>query len=62
MPRRPLFKEIKNDRSQDLIHLLSRLTNGSQEDRLRWIFNLYDLDQDGEITRQEMGEKGRNKI
>ncbi|XP_068201865.1 A-type potassium channel modulatory protein KCNIP1-like [Palaemon carinicauda] len=39
---------------EDLITLLSRLSRGSLNDRLKWIFSLYDLDGDGCITRQEM--------
>lgn len=42
--------------SQALITLLSKLTHGSQHDRLYWVFSLYDLDADGCITRQEMAE------
>nr|XP_027229462.1 visinin-like protein 1 [Penaeus vannamei] len=34
--------------------LLSRLSRGSLNDRLQWIFTLYDLNGDGCITRQEM--------
>ncbi|XP_069167778.1 A-type potassium channel modulatory protein KCNIP1 [Procambarus clarkii] len=39
---------------EDLITLLSRLSRGSLNDRLKWIFSLYDLNGDGCITRQEM--------
>ncbi|XP_042232986.1 Kv channel-interacting protein 1-like [Homarus americanus] len=39
---------------EDLITLLSRLSRGSLNDRLKWIFTLYDLNGDGCITRQEM--------
>ncbi|XP_063591380.1 Kv channel-interacting protein 1-like [Penaeus indicus] len=39
---------------EDLITLLSRLSRGSLNDRLQWIFTLYDLNGDGCITRQEM--------
>jgi len=41
---------------QALITLLSRLTHGTQTDRLRWVFSLYDLDDDGCITKDEMAE------
>jgi len=33
---------------------LSILVKGSQEDKIRWTFNLYDLNGDGVITRDEM--------
>lgn len=39
---------------EDFITLLSRLSRGSLNDRLKWIFSLYDLNGDGCITRQEM--------
>ncbi|XP_045137436.1 Kv channel-interacting protein 1-like [Portunus trituberculatus] len=39
---------------EDMIKLLSRLSRGSLDDRLKWIFSLYDLNGDGCITRQEM--------
>ncbi|XP_076034807.1 A-type potassium channel modulatory protein KCNIP1-like [Oratosquilla oratoria] len=39
---------------EDFISLVSRLTRGTTEDKLRWIFSLYDLNGDGCITRQEM--------
>lgn len=34
--------------------MLSRLSRGSTTDKLRWIFNLYDINNDGFITKNEM--------
>ena len=33
---------------------LSLLLYGSQEEKLKWTFHLYDLDGDGVISREEM--------
>ena len=33
---------------------LSLLLLGTQEDRLKWVFQLYDLNGDGLISREEM--------
>ena len=33
---------------------LSSLSKGSIQDKLRWIFQLYDLDGDGLLTRDEL--------
>ena len=30
------------------------LTRGTQEDKIKWVFNLYDLNGDGWISREEM--------
>lgn len=38
-------------RFEDLIVTLSILVHGSIEDRLTWIFDLYDLNKDGVLTR-----------
>jgi Ca2+-binding EF-hand superfamily protein len=39
---------------QDFALGLSILVKGSEEDKLRWTFNMYDLNGDGVITRDEM--------
>ncbi|PAA75864.1 hypothetical protein BOX15_Mlig017684g2 [Macrostomum lignano] len=35
---------------------LDILLKGSHEQRLRWIFNMYDINKDGEISRRELAE------
>lgn len=32
------------------------MTRGPTVDKLKWTFNLYDIDKDGRITREEMRE------
>ena len=39
---------------QDFALGLSVLVKGSEEEKLRWTFNMYDLNGDGVITRDEM--------
>ena len=39
---------------QDFALCLSVLVKGSEEEKLRWTFNMYDLNGDGVITRDEM--------
>ncbi|CAG0906024.1 unnamed protein product, partial [Cyprideis torosa] len=39
---------------QDFALALSTLCRGNLEDRLRWLFHLYDQDGDGRITRHEV--------
>jgi Ca2+-binding EF-hand superfamily protein len=39
---------------QDFALGLSILVKGSEEEKLRWTFNMYDLNGDGVITRDEM--------
>lgn len=39
---------------QDFVHGLSVLSRGSVEERLQWAFQLYDINGDGFITREEM--------
>jgi Ca2+-binding EF-hand superfamily protein len=51
-----LFRNIDRSntgfiRFEDLVVTLSILIKGSIEDRLSWIFDLYDLDKDGILTR-----------
>ena len=33
---------------------LSILSRGSMDEKLRWIFNLYDLNRDGKVTKDEL--------
>ena len=39
---------------KDFALSLSVLLNGSEEEKLEWTFQLYDLDGDGVISREEM--------
>ena len=39
---------------QDFAIGLSILLKGSQEDKLKWIFHLYDVNKDGFLTKTEM--------
>jgi len=41
-------------RVQDFVTSLSVIARGSVDDKLRWTFNLYDVDGDGVISRSEM--------
>ncbi|XP_014289084.3 Kv channel-interacting protein 1 [Halyomorpha halys] len=41
---------------QDMACGLSILCRGSAEERLRWVFKLYDLNGDGRVSREEMAE------
>jgi calsenilin, presenilin binding protein, EF hand transcription factor len=34
--------------------MLSNLSRGTTVDKIRWIFNLYDIDGNGSITKQEL--------
>ena len=40
--------------TQDFVITLAMLTKGTQEDKMRWVFSLYDLNGDGWISREEM--------
>ena len=33
---------------------LAMLSKGSQEDKMKWVFQLYDLNGDGWVSREEM--------
>ena len=33
---------------------LSILSRGTMDEKLRWIFNLYDLNRDGKVTQEEL--------
>jgi len=39
---------------EDFLHGLSILVRGSVDEKLRWIFNLYDVNGDGKITKDEL--------
>ena len=41
-------------RRQDFLHALSRVSRGTTDEKVRWVFELYDLDGDGLITKHEM--------
>ncbi|CAF3529426.1 unnamed protein product [Rotaria sordida] len=43
-------------RFEDLIATLSILIHGSVKDRLSWIFDLYDLNKDGMLTKSELSQ------
>ncbi|XP_043208283.1 Kv channel-interacting protein 1-like [Amphibalanus amphitrite] len=40
--------------SWDFLHALSRVSRGTTDEKVRWVFDLYDLDGDGLITKHEM--------
>ncbi|KAJ8945601.1 hypothetical protein NQ314_009126, partial [Rhamnusium bicolor] len=39
---------------QDFLNILSKVSRGSIDEKLQWVFNLYDLNGDGLITKAEM--------
>lgn len=39
---------------QDFLSILSRVSRGTTQDKIQWVFALYDLDGDGVITKAEM--------
>lgn len=39
---------------QDFLGILSKVSRGSVQEKLQWIFGLYDLNGDGLITKTEM--------
>lgn len=41
-------------RVQEFLTILSKVSRGSVEEKLQWIFGLYDLDGDGLISKEEM--------
>ncbi|KAG9259993.1 Kv channel-interacting protein 4 [Astyanax mexicanus] len=54
-----LFSAFDTDQNgtvsfEELIRGMSVLLRGSAEEKLYWTFNLYDLNRDGQITREEM--------
>lgn len=40
--------------SQEFLSILSKVSRGSVEEKLQWVFGLYDLDGDGLISKEEM--------
>ncbi|XP_045481820.1 Kv channel-interacting protein 4-like isoform X2 [Harmonia axyridis] len=38
----------------DFINILSKVSRGSVQEKLQWVFGLYDLDGDGNISKTEM--------
>lgn len=41
---------------QDFLSILSKVSRGSVQEKLQWVFGLYDLNGDGLITKTEMLE------
>lgn len=39
---------------QEFLEILSRVARGSVQEKLSWVFALYDVDGDGRISRSEM--------
>lgn len=39
---------------QDFLGILSKVSRGSVQEKLQWVFGLYDLNGDGLITKKEM--------
>lgn len=39
---------------QEFLTILSKVSRGSVEEKLQWVFGLYDLDGDGLISKEEM--------
>lgn len=39
---------------QDFLNILSKVSRGSVDEKLQWVFNLYDLNGDGLISKNEM--------
>uniref|UniRef100_A0A8D8U2N7 Kv channel-interacting protein 4 n=1 Tax=Cacopsylla melanoneura TaxID=428564 RepID=A0A8D8U2N7_9HEMI len=56
-----VFNTIKHSQTskitfEDFLGILSRVSRGSVQEKLHWIFGLYDLNGDGLITKKEMEE------
>nr|XP_024216927.1 Kv channel-interacting protein 2-like [Halyomorpha halys] len=56
-----VFNTIKHNQSgkisfEDFLCILSKVSRGSVEEKLQWVFGLYDLNGDGLITKKEMLE------
>ncbi|XP_021915447.1 Kv channel-interacting protein 1-like [Zootermopsis nevadensis] len=54
-----VFNTIKHNQTgkisfEDFLGILSRVSRGSVQEKLQWIFGLYDLNGDGLITKSEM--------
>jgi Ca2+-binding EF-hand superfamily protein len=55
LPKRLQIRALtERSHMQDFALGLSILVKGSEEEKLRWTFNMYDLNGDGVITRDEM--------
>ncbi|XP_039281482.1 Kv channel-interacting protein 2-like isoform X1 [Nilaparvata lugens] len=56
-----VFNTIKHNQTgkisfEDFLGILSKVSRGSVQEKLQWIFGLYDLNGDGLITKKEMLE------
>jgi Kv channel-interacting protein len=49
-----LLKSTLNSCAQDFLNILSKVSRGTTQEKLQWIFGLYDLNGDGLITQSEM--------
>ncbi|XP_060869964.1 Kv channel-interacting protein 1-like isoform X1 [Metopolophium dirhodum] len=54
-----VFNTIKRNQTgkisfEDFLAILSKVSRGSVQEKLHWIFGLYDLNKDGVITKKEM--------
>lgn len=54
-----VFKTIKHKQSgnvnfEEYLEMVSRVARGSAQEKLSWVFALYDVDGDGRISRAEM--------
>ncbi|XP_047116040.1 Kv channel-interacting protein 1-like [Schistocerca piceifrons] len=54
-----VFNTIKHNQTgkisfEDFLGILSKVSRGSVQEKLQWIFGLYDLNGDGLITKNEM--------
>ncbi|XP_026325348.1 Kv channel-interacting protein 1-like [Hyposmocoma kahamanoa] len=54
-----VFKTIKHKQTgtvnfEEFLEILSRVARGSVQEKLSWVFTLYDVDGDGRISRSEM--------
>ncbi|XP_073966209.1 Kv channel-interacting protein 4-like isoform X2 [Choristoneura fumiferana] len=54
-----VFNTVKDKQSgkinfEEFLEILSRVARGSEQEKLAWVFRLYDADGDGRVTRQEM--------
>lgn len=48
------FRRVAIRCFQEYLTILSKVSRGSVEEKLQWIFGLYDLDGDGLISKEEM--------